>query len=245
MRSIIRHAGVIPLRPGSPSDDVVLAAFDTNSQRTRRIVCRAITSVLSETSSRLRAAGHTWNNDNINGLGLMISIAAELSSSAIRCLDHRECYASAALVRQIVEVQYFMWTFAESRNAGRDWLKASSTVIRQNFKPDILRKKSHGVFDDAEYWRHCDMGGHPNPAAQVFFGQDADQSIVVELTFADLAQHLERIWNFFLTAMQLQSVSSSLQGESLDRTMEAIHNWHAIDALSTSLRTQVEPNADP
>lgn len=239
---LVRCTDVKPLKPGSPPDDVMHAAFDARARTARRAVCAAITSVLAEASSRLRAAGHAWGNDGIEALGLMASIAAELSGSATRCLDQSACYASAALVRQIAEVQYFMWAFAQSRDASRDWLQASPAIIRQNFRPAALRKKGQSVFDDEEYWRHCDMAGHPNPAAHVLFGQDADQSIVVELAFADLAQHLERVWQFFLTALQLRNLPPPLEGESHETTMNAILDWHAVDPLSSSLRTQAEPS---
>jgi hypothetical protein len=224
-----------------PSDDraqIEAAAFDPAQSAARREACAAIAAAFAEAGKKSLAAGHAWGMDGIQGLGAMTCFAAELSAAAIRCLRDCNCYAAAALVRQLVEIQYFMWLFAEDGEASQQWLNASAEDMRRTFRPAELRTRSKGVFDNEEYRKHCDMAGHPNPAAGILLNQGAGRSFVLELAYADLAQHLERIWRFFNQALGLQGVSSPLDVETGRRVNDAILHWHKVDRLSSSLRTE-------
>ena len=49
--------------------------------------------------------------DAIYAVGLLLQTAGELAVAAGRLLSDGEHYAGAALVRQVVEIEYLTWTF--------------------------------------------------------------------------------------------------------------------------------------
>src|SRR2546423_16599 len=58
-----------------------------------------------------RAVGS--DGDAVRAMGSLLRMAGELGAAAARMLSGKEHYAGAALLRQIVEIEYLTWTFKE------------------------------------------------------------------------------------------------------------------------------------
>ena len=80
------------------------------------------------------------------------SAARSLMAAAIsRC---RNSYAAAALLRQVVEVEYLLWTFADDPEDTVRWLNASKSQLDGRFRPAAMRQRSAGHFRTSEYVAH-------------------------------------------------------------------------------------------
>jgi len=99
----------------------------------------------------------------------------------------RIIYAGAALLRQIVEVEYLTWAFANQKRDAAEWLNSTPQDRRKMFTPAGLRNESAGLFLSADYGHHCETGGHPVPRAIPLLG-NAD-AIHTRLLLVDLLLH--------------------------------------------------------
>ena len=68
-------------------------------------------------------------------------------------------YAAAALVRQLVEVEYLAWAFDARDSDAERWLRSTAEERRDFFAPAKLRKAAQGKFRGKDYGHHCEMGG--------------------------------------------------------------------------------------
>lgn len=132
-------------------------------------------------------------SDAIQAIALLLRIAGELARAAGKMLSKDEHYAGAALVRQIVEIEYLTWTFKENYRSAHDWLRSSHNDRRKMFQPVQLRKTSKGRFLDKDYQTHCEQGGHPVPIGAFLLNANSPKSAQVLLI--DLLCHCWRTWD--------------------------------------------------
>jgi hypothetical protein len=128
----------------------------------------------------------------IQAVGLLLRIAGELAAAAGRMSSEGEHYAGAALVRQLVEIEYLTWTFKEGHRSASSWLRSTHEERRQMFSPAQLRKTSKGRFLAKDYQDHCEQGGHPVPRGE-FLGNSSPGS--AQLLLVDLIVHCWRTWD--------------------------------------------------
>lgn len=131
------------------------------------------------------------------GASAVVEMAAELSAGSVTLLDAGLRYAAAALVRQLIEAEYLLRAFVDDIARAAEWYEASPSQIRRSFMPKTMRPL--GGFSDQEYWTHCDHSGHPSPHGRhlLRFGSHealADDKRLIASSWADLAQHLRRVW---------------------------------------------------
>jgi hypothetical protein len=126
-------------------------------------------------------------DDELVAVGALLQVGGELAWSAVELISIRRHYAGAALVRQLVEVEYLMWAFAESPSDARAWLNSTPEQRQTLFRPKELRKRSKGRFKGKDYGHHCEMGGHPVPRSLSLIG-GADNA-VVQLLLVDILLH--------------------------------------------------------
>jgi len=152
-------------------------------------------------------------------------------------------YAAAALCRQLVEVEYLVWLFGIEPSEAQAWLSATQEDLRRIFSPSALRKCSEGRFRDQEYWRHCELGGHPNPKAAFLLPEhilpdDKHSLPTSEWMWVDLGQHLERLWSFAeiaTKALGLETVRIVVDARrDIDNVLQ---RWHAEDACADRFRS--------
>ncbi len=132
-------------------------------------------------------------SDAIRAVSLLLQMGGELAAAAGRLLSEGEHYAGAALVRQVVEIEYLTWTFKEGHRSASKWLRSTHEERREIFTPAQLRKTSKGRFLGKDYRDHCEQGGHPVPKGSFLLDSRSPGSAQVLLV--DLICHCWRTWD--------------------------------------------------
>jgi hypothetical protein len=146
----------------------------------------------SDRKEGLSPFGH--GNDEAVGVSVLLRIAAQLISASADLLVGGRPYAGAALLRQIVEIEYLAWAFESRDGDAERWLRSDKTLREEFFRPAKLRKAAQGRFRGKDYGFHCELGGHPVPVGTVLL---SDDSSYPQLLLSDLLGHVGRIWNHF------------------------------------------------
>lgn len=137
-------------------------------------------------------------------------------------------YPTAALVRQLVEVEYLLSLFETDAALASQWLAGSPEQLRTMFRPAAMRTQSNGKFRASEYWSHCENGGHPHPRGAALLPCHSDALADNRWLWGDLAQHLDRLW---------RSLEEAIPDEwpSTDRQRAVgivLAGWYAVDHLA-------------
>jgi hypothetical protein len=106
-----------------------------------------------------------FGDDDVVGLATVCQIGGELARGAVALFEAGNLYAAAALVRQLLEVGYLASAFAAGDGLAAEWMRADREERRRFWSPARLRRRSNGRHLSADYWDHCDRGGHPTAGA--------------------------------------------------------------------------------
>jgi len=120
-------------------------------------------------------------------------------SGAVASLEQENLYAAAALIRQLVEIEYLTWAFAEDHEQAKAWLRSTRDERLRFWQPRDLRRRSGGRFRSADYARHCERGGHPTPEAMALLPDHSRRDLAI-LWWFDLATHGASTWDYLNTA---------------------------------------------
>src|SRR6266851_2235856 len=101
-----------------------------------------------------------FGSDAVVGLAIVAQTAGELCSGMALLLGHGNDYSAAALLRQLVEVEYLAWAFAEDEDEAAEWLRSTRDERLQRWQPRHMRDRSAGRFRGSDYALHCELGGH-------------------------------------------------------------------------------------
>ncbi len=131
-------------------------------------------------------------------LAAIVEMASELAGASVVLLDGGFRYASGGLIRQLIDTEYLLAAFAVDFSKATSWARATPEEIRQSFSPAKMRVI--GGFSNREYWRHCDVGGHPAPSGRVLLKHNmatdvSEDEFLSASVWVDLAQHLRRLWS--------------------------------------------------
>lgn len=198
-------------------DDLRTAAADPVAMQARTDLLQLLTPALEQLGQLLRVAGHLFGDQRANGsstvgngndhlvaLGYLSSTAAELVRSADLLHRTDSIYACSALTRQLVEVEYLAWAFAEEPDEAADWLRAGRAERVRRWTPRHLYSKSQGRFRSTDYHEHCETGGHPTPVgARTLLApsRHPDRAFAGHMTKYELVLHAESTWNYLLAAV--------------------------------------------
>ena len=184
------------------------AALDAAQTAIRNELANFTAATFSHVGEELHAVGHIFGHDRASGaspgghgsdeivaIALLFRIAGQLTSaSADLFLDGRH-YAAAALLRQMVEIEYLAWAFQNEDQEAERWLRSTSEERRNFFTPAKLRQAADGKFRSKDYGYHCELGGHPVPGSFVLF---SDNAVFHQILLSDLLGHTGRIWDHLL-----------------------------------------------
>lgn len=192
-------------------------------------VCREVSEMLGRVAHVLLLWGGAHAKDEKTvGLGVIIRIGAELADATLTLLDDERSYPAAALIRQLVEVEYLSWALAENLDEVSRWIHADYRERQKFFAPQRLRERSDGQFRDREYWTHCARGGHPHPDGTAFLPDPASEGgRGVDVLWDDLVFHLAGIWEYLLEALDGHPIGDLLTDERRKSVSEALQKWHA------------------
>lgn len=170
------------------------------------------------------------------GAAVVLDIAAELASGAVLLLDSDLTYAAAALIRQLIETEYLLTAFSSDLQRASVWASATPEDIRKSFSTGKMREA--GAFSNEEYWRHCDAGGHPSPHGRPLLRRrgaytTSDTDIASAASWADLAQHLRRLWSAANSLLASHHARyPSVLAHVIDGVGAMEAQWVAADSLS-------------
>jgi hypothetical protein len=138
-----------------------------------------------------------------------------------------QCYAAAALVRQIVEVEYLAWAFANRDKDAERWLRSTKRDRENFFAPRKIRAAVSGKFRGADYGNHCDLGGHPTPLAKILLD---DNGAVAQLLLSDLLHHARGIWVHLMEWAKMAGRGETVAVHNRDMLERYLH-WAKADPL--------------
>ncbi|SOD72894.1 hypothetical protein SAMN05892883_2209 [Jatrophihabitans sp. GAS493] len=167
-------------------------------------------------------------DDALVGVAVLLQIAAELLDTSSELLCGTRHYAGAALLRQVVEVEYLTWAFANEERDAAAWLNSTHDERMRLFSPKRLRGVSDGRFRSEDYQHHCEQGGHPVPRAIPLLGQS--DSSVAQMLMLDLMLHCWRITDNVLSWAERTELDGRTAGKLL-ATQQVFAQWGQEDPL--------------
>jgi hypothetical protein len=87
------------------------------------------------------AFGH--GSDEAIAIVMLLRIAAQLVSASADLFSKGRAYATAALVRQVVEVEYLAWAFETRDHFAERWLRSNEKERQDFFKRAKLRGRNY------------------------------------------------------------------------------------------------------
>lgn len=171
-----------------------------------------------------------FGNDATMGLATVMHMAGELVGGGILLLNDGNRYAAAALIRQLVEVEYLAWAFAEDHEEAKKWMRSSKEERQRFWRPAHLRERAAGRFRGTDYGEHCGKGGHPSPEGIYLLPGHYAPEASGPLWFCDMVIHGSSVWSYSLAAAKRLEAGDLL--ESLDEAealSEAEIRWRHID----------------
>lgn len=180
-----------------------------------------------------RAEGRSpfdFGNDAVVGLATVMQIAGELVSGAITLFERDNRYAAAALTRQLVEVEYLAWAFAEDEEEAERWMRSSKEERQELWQPRHIRERAGGRFRGFDYGLHCGKGGHPSPEGIHLLPDHYSPDASTPLWWCDMAIHGNNVWDYALSAAEKLDYKDELNalGEA-GSLRETESRWKAED----------------
>jgi hypothetical protein len=221
------------------------ALSDDQARRTRREVCAHLATSMATLGSEARrfATERSGNADQVSCLlaaGLTGAIGCELVSGVVALASGRWAYGAAALVRQLVEVEYLAWAVGHDPSDAIDWLTSTKQRRLAKWRPGKIRGRADGRFPNTDYWHHCEAGGHPTPEGARIILDNRDAW--VEINLYEAAHHGSNAWHYLVAAFRTLEISVP---DSLNKSHGAldasITEWRRQDSL-TGLPTSLPPD---
>jgi hypothetical protein len=215
------------------------AATDPAQMAARVELAKFTSQRFDEVGTLLHVSGHIVGPDRKSGaspfghgsdetvaISLLLRIASQLiSASTDSFLDGRS-YAAAALIRQMVEVEYLAWAFETRDHDAERWLRSSKDERQEFFTPAKLRKAAGERFRSKDYGYHCELGGHPVPTSAILL---RDQASISQMLLSDSLGHAGRIWDHLVGWARLQNEPFILEWAA--EMSSKFCEWKSRDAL--------------
>lgn len=173
-----------------------IASADPSLASRRGDLARYAADIFDTVGQELHVAGHIIGGDRVSGASrwghgsdeavaasVLLRIAAQLVGGSADLFTSGRHYAGAALIRQLVEVEYLAWAFEARDRDGERWLRSNREERESFFAPRKLRAAAGGRFRSRDYGYHCELGGHPVPDGTLLLGAEA--ALVSQLVLAD------------------------------------------------------------
>jgi len=209
--------------------DAIEAAGPDGAKRVVQLAAKELDGLAAQVWAFGMATGSRW------AVAVVSQMGAELALCAAELYEAQRWYAGACLVRQLIEVEYLLFLFASDPEEPTRWMKASADDVREMFSPSAMRKRAGARFRASEYGSHCEVGGHPRRQGHTLLREHlsfGDQCVTPlakpSVLWADLAQHLERLWGNYTTAIARHS-PTNVYPDRFRSVDEAFSAWRATD----------------
>jgi hypothetical protein len=184
---------------------IFAAALAPDIVKARIALAEFTASTFRNVGNRLHAFGHMFGTDRREGkspfghgddaavaISMLLRIGSQLVSASADLIADGRAYAGAALIRQLVEVEYLAWAFESNHEESARWLRSNRDERHSFFTPAKLRKAADGRFRSIDYSYHCELGGHPVPGSWMLLNDDP---AMPQLLLSDSLGHSGRIWD--------------------------------------------------
>jgi hypothetical protein len=222
-------------------DAISVAANDKRLRKQRGQLARVASEIFLTAGTELHVLGHLVGADRADGvspfgygsdetvaMSVLLRIASQLISASADLFEDGRRYAAAALLRQMVEIEYLAWAMETRDREGERWLRSSREQRESFFTPAKLRQAAQGKFRGKDYGYHCELGGHPVPGAGVLL---RDDSVVAQLLLADLLGHAGRIWDHLIGWSRKSSNGEPILSRGREMSGRFGH-WKSKDPLA-------------
>lgn len=169
--------------------------------------------------------------------GLVAAIGGELEATISYLCLGRWAYGSAALVRQLVEVEYLSWATTNDPDDAWDWFMSGRETRLQRWQPGKIRQRSEGRFPNTDYHDHCEVGGHPVPQPAIRILDN--RNLWVEVTLYEAALHGSAVWHYLLRAVEDLPPIPAIE-EQHQIVDEAYTTWRSTDDLGGAFQRSSE-----
>lgn len=216
------------------------AATDESLIALRHCLADFTAKTFTEVGNELHAIGNTIGTDRLEGVSpfgngsdemvavsLLFRVAGQLTSAISDLFRDGRAYAAAALVRQMVEIEYLAWAFQSRDKEAERWLRSNRDERQNFFSPKKLRAAANGKFRSKDYGYHCELGGHPVPGASILLSKDA---IAGQLLLSDLLGHTGHIWDSFLDWSQGNELAFPIHRRR-EKMYSEYKAWKSQDSL--------------
>jgi hypothetical protein len=220
---------------------VSAAALDQKLATIRKDLALFASRVFSEVGTQLHVTGNIFGtdrkegkspfrngSDEMVGMSVLLRIGGQLISASTELLTEGRPYAGAALLRQIVEIEYLAWAFESRDNDAERWLRSNREIREEFFRPAKLRQASEGKIRGRDYGFHCELGGHPVPTGTVLLKDDPSTA---QLLLSDLLGHTGGAWNHFVGwAKRHEDYTAHFKNHALTMS-QRFRDWKMNDPL--------------
>jgi hypothetical protein len=240
---------------GNLQEVLETAARDEVASHAREDFCILLATALRDGGQALWIGGSMFGPDRVEGdspfsfgsdatvgLATVMQIAGELTSGAAVLLRDGNRYGAAALIRQLVEVEYLAWAFAEDEQEAERWMRSDKAERRQFWQPMRIRERSEGRFRGVDYASHCGRGGHPSPEGINLLPDHQAPDASPAFWWCDLAIHGHSVWRYaLLAAGKLGNEGSLLAIEREGDLAGAEGRWRTVDPFIEICRRLTPP----
>jgi len=228
--------------PSQHADLMAAALADEDGRTSRVSCCSDLAAAMTKLGQILWAGGWMIGSDRVSGdspfrfgsdatvgLATVAQVGGELLNGIGVLLPPGNRYAAMALVRQLVEVEYLAWAFAQNHPEAATWLRSTRDERVKIWQPRHLRDRSNGRFGKEDYQQHCDRGGHPTPdAVRLLPGHT--RRIPIDACWLEAAVHGTSIWHYLTTATLYEGYQRILTDlPEAAAAAESISRWRAAD----------------
>jgi hypothetical protein len=218
------------------------SAEDEQLIRLRNQLAEFTAATFNRVGDELHAVGHIFGPDRVNraspgghgsdeivAVALLLRIGGQLVSASADLFADGRHYAAAALLRQLVEIEYLAWAFQTRDKDAERWLRSTREERESFFKPAKLRKASDGRFRGKDYGYHCELGGHPVPGSFILLRRDV---AISQLLLSDLLGHAGRIWDHVVDWAEGNSWSVPIIIPHREEMLGRYTEWKEADTLT-------------
>lgn len=207
----------------------VAASDNAEIVQARNNVISSAAAALKSTAELTHVGGFIRNDKQALALALVAYIGSELANGIRILVKDELLYASAALLRQLIEVEYLAFLgYAEPARLAR-WYSSPPDDIRREFTPGKMRKASNGLFADHEYWTHCENGGHPHPHGRKLLDAYPQSMNISAYLLPDICQHMRRLWTSVRLGSEEQNRADCIAHVAGDEHAAAIRKWEITE----------------
>ena len=221
------------------NQDYIEQLGDAEAIKLREATCDTLAQALAAIGAVLWAFGLA--DQPRRAIAAAIQMGGETARGAVALLRDNNRYAAAALVRQLVEIEYLLCLFALDTAEPLRWASSDLDAVRREYQPARMRERCGPRFRTSEYSIHCQIGGHPRFASgyvlpeHVRIGPLSDAALFAA-GWVDLGQHLVNLWRWveeILTVYDLTEVG--IAQSSLADAKQSISRWLRDDLCAPRL----------